>query len=735
MKQYLLTSIAIAFLLAVSTYSQNYTPHQYQQNDWFLDYGENTAQYVNPAGIAENDQIEISLGIFSTLSGNAGQEFLAVVHPFDYNHSAGFTFFENGSAVDGTTQGYIENAYQFGYAYRLGPRLPASHQLAIGANLTVLQFSLFEIKQFLSYGIDVGLTYNPISNSRIGHLQFGLAIQNLIQPTVEHTQTGNYKVPMNLNPSFFWRGLNRRIELYGSYSLVNIDLFGYEDSKIRHMPSGGATYFLSPLLGLKLKWNKMEYPVVGATVNVKRVNVFRYLQLDIDMSHDKLSSEDKERGVAFNLKAVTRVGPTREERIGAARYRRLKLEPEDAYREAMRLYLARKFLLASYAFGKVITKYPAFHLVDMAAYYKGKSFENLRMHTAARQVYSDALKKYEMSEVKPRYVFQLMNIDYKEGKVIDAAKQYLLISNLYKETDVKPDADYVMGQVRFMEKDYGGAINLLKPILPGNGNYLYARYTLAMSYFKVKKKKEAEACLKDIMESNPANISEQELQDVSAVKLGHLAFDAETARLVEAAKYYASVPPTSSKYDEALLGLAWSFIRAQRWKEAAQAAQELIDGISSSLLSGEAYLLRGYCYYFEKDYIKALSSFDKAVEVSQKQSLNKAEISKKEFENQQLQRDFEKVQLQAFGLAKQLPSARVLQKRDELRPQFDEIHEKIEDYIQYQHQVSKIERFIKNRDKVIKDAKFTKATVSSIMQQQNEQRGPSQQDLNELELE
>ena len=45
------------------------------------------------------------------------------------------------------------------------------------------------------------------------------------------------------------------------------------------------------------------------------------------------------------------------------------------YKQLRKLYLARKFLLASYAFGKVITKYPAFHLVDLAAFYKGKSFE------------------------------------------------------------------------------------------------------------------------------------------------------------------------------------------------------------------------------------------------------------------------------------------------------------------------------------------------------------------------
>ncbi len=373
------TTLWIFFGFCVCIFAQNYTPHQYQQNDWFLDFGENTAQYINPASIAENDQIEASLGVFSTLGGKAGQEFLAIVHPFDYNHSAGFTVFENGASLDGNAPPYTENAYQLAYAYRLGPALPTglAHSLSVGANLSLIQFNLFDLKGFQSFGFDAGLSYNPISNSKFGHLQIGLAVQNILQPKVESVDDAgdSYLIPRNVNPSVFWKGLNKRLECAASVSLVDVTGDYYDKMKI--FPSARATYYFGPMIGVKAKFSKQEYLILGATVNVKRVNLFRYLQLDMDLSHDKLSLGSHKQGIAFNLRAVTRVGPTREERIGARRYRRLKLEPEDAYREAMRLYLARKFLLASYAFGKVITKYPAFHLVDLAAFYKGKSFENL----------------------------------------------------------------------------------------------------------------------------------------------------------------------------------------------------------------------------------------------------------------------------------------------------------------------------------------------------------------------
>ncbi len=715
-----------------------YKPHFYQQNDWFSEYGDNTAIYVNPASIAENDQIEIAVGLFQTISGKAGQEFLSAVHPFDYNHSLGLSVFENGSGIDNSNAVYLENAYTLSYAYRMPWSFPnqLSHKIALGINYSLIQFDAFGVKKSFGHGVDVGLGYNPMSSSRFGHLQLGLALQNALQPQVENPSGGTYKVPMNVNTSFFWRGFNRRLELAGSVSAI--DLLHNEEEGGEGMDlvgSARATYYLSPLLGLKVKLNKLSYPILGATVNVKRVNLFRYLQLDLDMSHDKLSLQDKSRGFVWNFKATTRVGPTREERIGEARYRRLKLEPENAYREAMRLYLARKFLLASYAFGKVITKYPSFHLVDQAAFYKGKSFENLRMHQAARDVYNDALKRYSDSDQRPKYMFQLMNIDYKEGKFDEATKRYQQIGNLYPDSDVKSDADYVEGQIRFIQKDYHSAVGLLSPILPGNSNYIYARYTLGMSYVNLKKMREAEAAFMDIMQSRATNVSEQEMKEVSAVKLGHIYFSAEPPQLVKAAEYYGQVSPSCTKYDEALLGLAWSFLKVQRFKEAQAYASDIINKTPGSLLVPEAHLLMGYTQFFDKDYDRSIASFDRSMKSAEEKTISAAQIQSEKQKLMSMQGDFQQVQREALLLSNQLPTPRVMQKREELRPKFEDIHGKIEAHLEFMRRVEQMEKFMSNKDRIIRDAKFTKATVMNIKSASGEKALPTQQELQDLEVE
>ncbi|WP_407455986.1 tetratricopeptide repeat protein, partial [Fibrobacter sp.] len=83
----------------------------------------------------------------------------------------------------------------------------------------------------------------------------------------------------------------------------------------------------------------------------------------------------------------------------------------------------------------------------------------------------DAIKRYPQSDQKAKYHFQLMNIDYKEGKYTEAMSKYQNIAQKFGESDVKADADYVAGQIKFEQGLYQESVDLLAAILPGNANY------------------------------------------------------------------------------------------------------------------------------------------------------------------------------------------------------------------------------------------------------------------------
>lgn len=720
-----------------------YSPHKYQQNDWFGEFGDNNAMYVNPASIAEADQLEASIGIYQTISGEAGQEFLAITVPYDYKHSFSFAAFENGAQIEGG-ESYTENAFMFGYAYRV------IHAVAVGADLSVLQIDQFGQNQQIGLGMDLGVSWNPFMTSKLGFLQLGVAFQNALQPRISTAQQSqgynlvlpgeaeSYGIPQNLNLSAFYRGLNRFIEAKAELSFIDVIADPAEGGTTsvtdRIETSFTVTYYLSYNIGVKLRLTKEGYPVLGATVNVKDINFLRYFEIDLEMSHDDII-ERKNRGFIWASRFTARFGPTREESIGAARYKRLKIEPENDYRAAMRLYLQRRFLEASYAFGKVMTKYPSFHLVDQAAYYKGKSFENMRMHKAARLVYVNAINDYPHSEQQAKYLYQQMNIDYKEGKFANALQKYEEISAKYGDTDVKADADYIAGQIMFNQKEYDKALALLEPILPGNANYVYARFTMGIIYSKQEEMERAEAAFQDIVNYAPSNQSEKDMQESAMVKLGHIYFSANPPRFAEAAELYKQIIQSDSHVrDEALMALAWSLVKARKPDKALSLADQIIDRYPESFLVPEAHLIKGYAYFLQQDWKNAEVALKKCKELVDKPLISMDERTKQEQEYKSMVKEFEDVQLKAVDLAKQLPTQRVMKKRAELKPDFDKANKQIDDHFQFLQKAVESDNFEASRKRIKEDAEFTLGEVLSRMGKQGGDSIEEDDDLNIDEL-
>ncbi len=381
--------------------------------------------------------------------------------------------------------------------------------------------------------------------------------------------------------------------------------------------------------------------------------------------------------------------------------------PLDDYRAAKRLFLNRQFLDAAYAFGKVQTKYPAFHLVDQAAFYEAKSFENLRMHKAAREIYRDAIKRYPQSDQLAKYHFQLMNIDYKEGKYTEAMNKYQYIAQKFGKCDAKADADYVASQIKFEQGLYQEAIDLLATIHPGNANYLYARYTMGIAYSHMSKFDEAENCFRAITEQSVFNKSERDIQNAAKVKLGHLFFSGEKPDIAAAAQMYGQVPKDSPVFDEAMLGIAWAFLKVNKPDEAMKYVKWIINNLPESFIVPEAYLVVGYCQFIKKNYQDAIDGLNQAEKRTEQPfvTIVARDSARQAFDA--IWSQFDSVQVFALDLANQLPTPRVESKRKAFRSTFDKVYKVIEDYATFMQRVIESDRFESNRKRILDDAGFT----------------------------
>jgi len=308
-----------------------------------------------------------------------------------------------------------------------------------------------------------------------------------------------------------------------------------------------------------------------------------------------------------------------------------------------------------------------------------------------------------------------MNIDYKEGKYTEAMTKYQNIAQKFGESDVKADADYVAGQIKFEQGLYQESVDLLASILPGNANYFYARYTMGIANSRMGKFDEAENCFRDITEQPVSNQSERDLQDAARVKLGHLFFSGEKPDIAAAAQMYGQVQKESPVFDEAMLGIAWSFLKVNKPDEAIKPAKWIISNLPESFLVSEAYLVIGYCHFMKKNYQEALEALTQAEKRTEQPIVSVAARDSARQAYDAMQSQFDSVQVLALDLARQLPTPRVESKREALRPTFDKANQAIEDYASFMQRSIQSDRFESNRKRILDDAGFTKATLLSKM--------------------
>ena len=705
------TAVLSSILIAASAFALPYTKTRYQQSDYFGDFGQNTPLFINPGNITDADQTEIMLGMYSTVNGQAGLEYISGVVPIGYNSTVGASMFIDGATVDatdenaqpGTSKAWRKDAILLGYGYRV------LHWLTLGANIQVLNFNNFGDKSN-PFAADVGFLLNPFQDSKGGYLKLGASVQNAYQqPGFDNTT--------NLNTGIHWLGFDRTVEAHAEFDIIDVYSQNGNTVQPQNAWAAGAQYFISPNVALGAKVTREGFPMITFAGNAQRLSVVRYLEVELDISHDGISWNDQKRGLVWNVKLTGRVGPTREESQGAKRYWRLIREPEEAFQAAMRLYLQRKFLESAYSFGRIVVKYPTFSKTDIATYYQGKSLENLQMHSVAKKVYQTGISNYDASQYVPKYYFQLLNIAYKDGNWAEAQTNYNIIASQYRSSEIKSDADYVMGQAYFAQGKNGEARTLLETITKDDANYAYAQYTLGLIDTKEGKLPEAQAAFEAILSHQPRNKSEKDLQEGAAVKLGHVLYSLPQPQLTRAVDLYSQIPSTSAYYDEAQLAAAWCFVRnaganPKFWDEANAHIANIPE---SSILYPEGYLVKGYSQLSRKDCGNAAKSFQQVQTLLGKGYLTEEEIKKKRDDYTTATANLPEVSEKVYQLSLQLPSERILDKRAAVQPDVDRIHAAQEEYFKFQDILTKQKKFEKDKARLEKDATYALATAKNCL--------------------
>ncbi len=755
------------------------------------DLTEWTAPLINPALMYRVNQMHFNLvslyrwGLFE--DNPLGFQHFSALIPLRRNHTVGLTILGGGSYVEKTNIDANSNSIEsFGnlryqdvwfignYSWRVRPFL------VLGANLKFrLQKQFYHYNFTRTPGVDLGVYYNPIDHYRFGDLGLSVCLQDLIPSTIEWDslpRTQSREVTVNrFRAGLRYAMLNDNLVFGVEYFVDNLlgkmlgkmmddyaDMFTAPDSSedapkvedLFHIANRGGfhvKYMFIPSVWIKGGWTNNNIPYLGFNYNMMFAlpEMINYVNLDCHFGYGfierflKGGDRNDDRGLTFAGNLSVDFGPTREQRESKRLYDKLILAPMDAYNEAMRLYLAGKYWEAGFAFGKVLSLFPNFHLNDKATWYLGNCYRFLYMNDIARQVYKEALEEYTTSETRSKYLFGLQALDYREGKYEDALKNHAFIINLYGESDIRPDADYLAGQIHFQRKNYNVAEQLLGSILPGDPNYLYAQYTLAIINIENDKEQAAVQNLTYIINDTTQEASDQLLQDAANTKLGHLYYEmGDQLRL--AVEAYQRVPVGSAYGDEALLGTAWAWIKVNQPKVALETIGKLLTGYGESPLVPETFLVKGYALMLLRRNAEAVSALEQSLAACKRTFVSEEDLSVKKVSFETYTQQYAPTADRIKKNALRKPTNKTLEERPELQRSFEQFAKESKDFFNYSLLAKSHQRFFKRQEEIETDAEYALAKAtrmvktskeSKIIEEHRRQENKIEQKLDDLKKE
>jgi len=723
----------------------------YFQADFVQELSEWSSSLINPALLYRVNQFHLSGGFYRWGLGSEALGFqnFSFLVPVRRNQTLGLTMLFTNATIQETDENGVElGTLSFMDMWLVGSyalRLPVLPWLMIGGNAKFRIQRQFDRGVDVSSwpGIDLGIYVNPLDHYRFGDIGLSLNFQDIIPAELEWDDeaggTAEQEVTTRLRMGLRYALWNDRlvmdvegvvdnifIDLLDNMGVVDLEDFNVNDADALAKAfrlSGHIRYQFIPQLWVKLGWNNNKIPYVGLNLNLiyPLPEMINYVSVDCNVGYgfiESLVGEDggsDERGFTLMVKGSTDFGPTREQRESRRLYDKLILEPMNAYEEAMRLYMEGRYWEAAFAFGKVVSLYPNFHLNDKVAWYTSDCYYRLHLNSIARDVCKEALEEYTTSEQRARYLYGLQRLDYREGKPEDALKNHAFIVNLYPESDVRPEADYLAAQIHFERKNYNVAEQLLTHINPGTPVYLYAQYTLAVVLIETERVDAAIQALTNIVADTTIEQAEQMLQDAANLKLGHIYYE-QGDQLRKAVEHYRRVPVGSAFGDEALLATAWAWIKVNQAEQCRQDADRLVTSYPESPLVPEAYLVKGYALMLLRNFREAVAALETCLELCKGTYVTEEELVKRKRANERVIQDFIPTAQEIKKNAMRKPTDRLEQERPALKVEYDKYYKQNEEFFRYVLLAKSHSRFFRRKEQVVEDAEYALARATSMMQ-------------------
>ncbi len=686
---------------------------------------------TNPAFMTEENYFTVRGALCPTLQNSFLLMEFGVIIPIGLYQSLGVSYLGLSTRED-----IAQTKWEDGVIVPTGDTLNDNHslimaswamnpwnRLSIGVNLNLFHETNFgDAKTGLT--IDLALSYRFLRHSLLGDHLAGITLQNLLSPDFSFENWQTYAV--NLKLSWLARLWEKRIELG-----IDLDIKDFmsqaEDFAASTIsdPEAGAKqiefdfnarigFWILRMINIYFQAGS-DYWGISPGLNVPTINNGR----DFQVAYQYMSIiDDVALTSTHTVYFRGDFGKHREEIYARKMARLASVGPADLYNRARTLYSQGKYWDSFYIFGKILVEYPDFFKNDWVQLHLGLCQEHLDMREFGAENYNETKKAYPRSVVVPYSDLGLMRLHYRDGNSSGVANQFSRLNTATVPDSLKYHAYYYMGLQHIRDGEYQKAIQTLDLVPEDHPEYAFAQHSLGVACALGDNLSRSIEAWDNVVQTPPKSKKEEEIINRTFVFLGYVFYEGlggQERALSKAVSALRKIPATSYYYEDAMLGIAWTALRASQWADCINACNQLISLSKKPAIQCEGMLLKGYCLMMDKKYNEAVNVLGPAANKINKAMApgeNEKNAARLEYDNNR--GVYYEVASKANELALTSQSSFVLQQIDSLHVPQKEYQKKLHDFYVFEDEFTRRAFFARNIENVRDDIEYALAKAEKM---------------------
>lgn len=724
-KIFLITTCLL--LLLNGTVKSDGLPGEFLLSDQWRAFFKYYSPMSNPAFMMEQQYSSLR-GVISLSSDNVANLWeTGIIVPVGYYQAMGLTVLgENGQAVVDAGESILlgdsaefvksrNNNYLFSLSYALNP----VGRLCAGVNLKLIDQGNFGDPSF-GFGADLGVSYRLLFHPFWGYHNIGLTFHNVLS-----TRTGVYEKnghSSQIMGNYYASVLQDKIKFHLQTDIT--DFMSKADDFVRKKKMEWDIYLQAgvrvlPFLSVHGFTNygdsrEIDYWGFAGELNLPQVNGGRDLSFTYQYRNDLSSKLAGSHSLYFR----SEVGKSREELAISRFAQTLNLSANELYNKALKFYYKGDYWNAYFTFIRLLVEYPDFYKNDYVTLHAGSCLEKMDMREESVKAYLELREKYPGSSVVPMGDLGLMRIFYRQGAYSGVNNYFAELNRPTISDSLKFHGCYLMGESLLRQSEYRSAMTYFEMIPDQHPDYIFAQHSIATIHAIMNSGYHlCSANLENCINANASTNEQREIANRSLVFLGYIYYEENT--LSKAVTALRMVPQKSFYYEDALLGLGWTAIKAHQWADCIDAGLKLAQTSNKFVMQCEGALLQAYGHIVEKRYpqaqilLGAINARMKDFKVLSEDSLT---TSKMKYESDRISYSFfaEKVN----NMAKRGANTQKVQS-DSLHQKQIRFKEKIDNYLVFADEYKRQSFFERSFFAVKEDVEYALATVEKIMSNPN----------------